>query len=122
MLSFTLINVHCTVNTKVNYMEVLLDITFIFTLLDFAKRSLMVDRDKSNIEVIPSQPKRKQQQQQQTTDGTTMKLDVVLNEPRIALLEDASRSNSRAIVIQVGCEMVTRSFNLHMLPFRVIYN
>ena len=81
-------------------MQVLLDVSFIFTLLDFAKRGLMIDKEKSNIDKLAGQPTT-QKKEQQATDGATIQVDIVLNEPRIALLEDASKPNSKAIVLQV---------------------
>lgn len=81
-------------------MQVLLDVAFIFTLLDFAKRSVRIDREKSNIDAISAQPEQSKEKQQ-SADALTVKVDIVLSEPRIVLLEDASKPNSRAIVLQV---------------------
>ena len=95
-----IITARCTVNAKLNYLQLLLDVKFIFTLLDFAKRSFMTDKDKS-IATLSEQPKQQQKKEQQSVDARTIQLDILLNKPRIALLEDASVSNSRAIVLQV---------------------
>ena len=59
----------------------------------------MVDKDVSNIKKLSSQPQQKKEQQ--SVKGMEIKVEVILNEPRIALLEDASKPNSRAIVLQV---------------------
>lgn len=58
----------------------------------------MPDQDKS-IEKLTGQPQQKKEQQ--STDTRTLNIDVIMNEPRIALLEDASKPNSRALVLQV---------------------
>jgi len=69
-------------------------------LLDFAKKSFIINKDSSSVDKLPtSQPT--EQKKEQSTDGMTLQVDIVLNEPRIALLEDASKPNSRAIVVQV---------------------
>ena len=61
----------------------------------------MIDKEKSNIDKLSGQPTT-QKKEQQSTDGITIQVDVVMNKPRIALLEDASKPTSRAIVLQVG--------------------
>ena len=59
----------------------------------------MIDKE-NNMDKLSGQPT-KQRKEQQSTNGNTIKVDIVMNEPRIALLEDASKPNSRAIVLQV---------------------
>ena len=60
----------------------------------------MIDKDNSSVDKLPTnQPT--EQEREQSTDGMTIQVDIVLNEPRIALLADASKPNSRAIVLQV---------------------
>jgi len=88
------------VTAKINYLQILLNVKFIFMLLNFAKRSMPPREDIESISKVSQQP---QQQQQQTTssDGTSMNIDIVLNESRIALLEDASDLNSRVILVKV---------------------
>lgn len=101
ILSHLFIKFFCyyTAKAELNYLQLLLDVTFIFTLLDFAKRSFMVDKDVSNIKKLSGQPKQKKEQQPAKT--MTLQVEVILNKPRIALLEDASKLNSRAIVLEV---------------------
>ena len=59
----------------------------------------MVDRQKSSVDKLSDQST--VQQKEESTTELTLNVDIVLNEPRIALLEDASKPNSRAIVLQV---------------------
>lgn len=61
----------------------------------------MIDKEKSDMDKLSGQSTI-QKKEQQSTDGNTIKVDVVINDPRIALLEDASKPNSRAIVLQVS--------------------
>ena len=89
-----------TVKTELDHLQLLLDVTFIFALLDFAKRSFMVDKDASNIKKLSSEPK--PEKKQQSVEGMTVQVEVMLKKPRIALLEDASKPNTRAIVLQVS--------------------
>ena len=79
-----------------------MNVKFIFMLLDFAKRSIPLREEIENVSALSQQPELPQQQQKTTSsDGTSMNIDIVLNEPRIALLEDASEQNSRVILIKV---------------------
>lgn len=104
--SFTSTNaiIRYTVRAKFDYLQLLLDVPFIFALLNFAKSSFKIDQDRSNLEKLSGRPKQKQKQEkeQQSAGGTTIDVEVVLNRPRIALLEDASEPNSRTMVLQVG--------------------
>ena len=60
----------------------------------------MIDKEKNNIDKLSGQPTTLRKEQQ-STEGTALQVDLVMNEPRIALLEDASKPHSRAIVLQV---------------------
>jgi len=97
-------------------------------LLDFAKRSIPF------LEEIESVNKQPPQKQQQTTSGTSMNIEVVLNDPRIALLEDATNQNSRVILLKViDCykwlfstmavfpiQVILKLLSLYFVPFRAI--
>ncbi|XP_065918579.1 intermembrane lipid transfer protein VPS13C-like isoform X2 [Dysidea avara] len=96
-----------SLNTKVNYLQVLVNVKFIFMLLDFAKRSIPLREEIENVSALSQQPELPQQQQKTTSsDGTSMNIDIVLNEPRIALLEDASEQNSRVILIKSYLQLI----------------
>ena len=59
----------------------------------------MIDRQSNSIDKLSDQSTVQQNEESRT--DFTMQVDIVLNEPRIALLEDASKPNSRAILLQV---------------------
>ena len=108
-----------TVNAKVNYLQILLDVKFIFMLLDFAKRSIPLREEIENIGKSPQQSLQPARQQRTTSSNEiSVNIDFVLNEPRIALLEDAADHNSRVILVKVLdiCNKITLVF-----PFEQFY-
>ena len=81
----------------------------------------MIDKEKSDMKKLSGQPTTPRKEQH-STDGNTIKVDIVMNEPRIALLEDASKPNSRAIVLQVRIIKQNNQMLNFLLHYRVIFN
>ena len=80
----------------------------------------MIDRQSNSIDKLSDQSTVQQNEESRT--DLTMQVDIVLNEPRIALLEDASKPNSRAILLQVKSKQRKWTVYICVFVFRAIFN